>query len=169
MDWIFDNIQMLIAAAAAVAYWLNQRNKAKGAADEESPDEVEGESLLEPEDEPKSLIPEGMQRRILEELGIPQPELEPQLPPEPPIIPELPPPLPVVVAEPPAVLPVVRSAVQTPNHRAESPSPQTRSSDRRDALRGALHSGGKIREAMLLREILGPPIGLRPRDDSGAR
>ena len=29
MDWIFDNLQILIAAGAGVAYWLNQRNEAK--------------------------------------------------------------------------------------------------------------------------------------------
>jgi hypothetical protein len=29
MDWIFDHLQFVIAAAAAVAYWLNQRKSAE--------------------------------------------------------------------------------------------------------------------------------------------
>ena len=29
MDWIFDHLQFIIAAAAAVAYWLNQRRTAE--------------------------------------------------------------------------------------------------------------------------------------------
>lgn len=168
MNWIMDHLQLLIGAAAAVAYWLNQRREAKTEPAEEQPDDGGEVSRKEaPEHEESTvLVPDDIRRRILEQLGIPQPEKEPVVPPPtPPPLPP-PPPLPVLIPNP---QPVLSEAVPVagPVAKPMALRPRTSSlSARRDGLRRALRSSGRIREAILLREILGPPVGLKPADRS---
>lgn len=163
MNWILDHLQILIGAAAAVAYWLNQRREAKPGNDQEPPEEALHEAPSE-QDKPSALIPEDLQRRILEQLGIPQPEADPVLSPTPSSPPPLP--LPVVVPNLPTVLPEAVPAVQPVMNRLKLSQTASSMSVRRKGLRGALQSTEKIREAILLREILGPPVGLKPSDIS---
>ena len=163
MDWIQDNLQILIGAAAAVAYWLNQRREAKTKSAEEPPGEVSRREAPE-QAESTVLIPDDFRRRILDQLGIPQPEIEPVVQSAPPPLP--PPPLPVVIPDPPRVLAEVVPLVK-PVAKPTVLRPATSSrSARRNILKRALRSPGKIREAILLREILGPPVGLKPADRS---
>ena len=82
MNWILDNIQVLIGVAAAVAYWLNKRRE------ERLVNEQETDPGLEPEGEPasKSRLPpvlEEARRRLLEELRLP---VEPETVEEPPVL-----------------------------------------------------------------------------------
>ncbi|GEM_PF-2311955 len=160
MNWILDHLQILIGAAAAVAYWLNQRRGAKTESADEPPGEVLHEKAPEP-DEPSVLIPHDIRRRILEQLGIPQPEIEP-------VVQSTPPPLPVVIPDPPrvprAAVPLVKPVASSIVLRPTASSMSTR----RNMLKRAVESPGKIREAILLREILGPPVGLNPADRSRA-
>ena len=37
MDWVFDHLQLVIAAAGAIAWWLNQRRKGGAEGAEEPP------------------------------------------------------------------------------------------------------------------------------------
>ena len=48
MDWIFDNLQIVIAVAGAIAYWLNARNKDKAG----EPADYDGDG--EPDNVPRS-------------------------------------------------------------------------------------------------------------------
>jgi len=165
MDWILDHLQILIGAAAAVAYWLNQRREAKTGDDQETPEEALHDAPSESRD-PSVLIPDDFRRRILEQLGIPQPEIEPVVQSTPPPLP--PPPLPVAISDPPRVLQEAVPMVK-PVAKPIVVRPATSSmSARRNILKRALRSPGKIREAILLREILGPPVGLKPADRSRA-
>ncbi len=149
MDWVFENIQILVAVAATLAYWLSQRREARRAAESEPPPAEVGPATPPEYEERPVLVPDDLRRRILEQLGIPQPEAAPEPPPMP--EPVLPPPLPdlprvAAPVKPAATRPVLRAGF---NHRTAG-------------LRTALQARGKVREAILLREILGPPVGLRP-------
>jgi len=153
MDWIFDNLQFLLIAAGTVAYWLNQRRESRQREQmpaEPPPLEPSLHELPPEREERPVMLPDELRRRILEQLGIPQPELEPVAVPPPMPVPLLPPPLP----EPPSVAVPVKVAT-TPLVARVGTTP------RRAGLKAVLHSRGKVREAFLLREILGPPVGLR--------
>lgn len=157
MDWVFDNIQLLVAIAAAVAFWLNQRREARqrGQTPAEPPPLEPSLHELPPEREERPvMLPDELRRRILEQLGLPQPTPEPVAVPVPPPmpVPLLPPPLPEV----PVPVPVLAKPVAVLSAKPD------RMSARRAGLKAVLHSRGKVREAFLLREILGTPVGLRP-------
>jgi hypothetical protein len=142
MNWILDHLQILVAAAAAIAFWLNQRRETrKQAGGEPVPEDAStapgGRPVLSPED---------LRRRILEQLGIPTDEPPP---PEPVMAPPLPPPLPDIQA-PPVIV-----------RRTVPPPPKPVVVDPRARLRSALGSRTSVREAIVLREVLGPPVGLR--------
>ncbi len=155
MEWILDNLQFLVIAAGTVAYWLNQRREARQAEEESSqlPPEPSLHELppeREREERPV-LLPDEVRRRILEQLGIPQEEITP--PPAPPPLPVLPPPpLPARVA--------FVAPVQPKNEL--KPLASKRRPARHTALRAALRSKPRVREAFVLRELLGTPTGLRP-------
>lgn len=157
MDWIFDNIQVLVAIAAAVAFWLNQRREARQREQtpaEPPPLEPSLHELPPEREERPVMLPDELRRRILEQLGIPQPTTEPVAVPVPPPmpVPMLPPPLP----EAPVVVPVLAKPAAVPSVGRD------RLSVRRAGLKAVLRSRDKVREAFLLREILGTPVGLRP-------
>lgn len=55
---------------------------------------------------------------------------------------------------------------QQPRARAPKPTPETRTMpSQAHRLRRALHSEKALRQAILLREVLGPPVSLRPPGD----
>jgi len=154
MEWILDNLQFLVIAAGTVAYWLNQRREARQAEEESSqlPPEPSLHELppeREREERPV-LLPDEVRRRILEQLGIPQEEITP--PPAPPPLPVLPP--------PPLPEPVALVAPAKPK-TVLKPLAITRRPARHTALRAALRSKPRVREAFVLRELLGTPTGLQ--------
>jgi len=70
MDWVFDHFQLIIAVGAAVAYWLNQRRKAKE--EEEAARTVAPAQPNAPvidEAERIRRIQEEIRRKILERVG----------------------------------------------------------------------------------------------------
>jgi hypothetical protein len=154
MDWVFDNLQFLLIAAGTIAYWLNQRREARQR--EQTPAGLPPPTLHELPpgrelEERPVLLPDELRRRILEQLGIPQPAVEPVAIP-------IPPPLPAPMAPPPLPEPLVVAAPV--KFSKPELGVRTGASIRRAGLKAALHSRGKVREAFLLREILGSPVGL---------
>lgn len=194
MDWIFDNLQLLIAAGAGIAYWLNQRKEAQS---EDEQDHDTGYAPVDPDAaddaERARKIREEIRRKIAERSGSPRP---PVFVPEP-----EPPPLvqtdyerPMPVDDPYAhdewrdepVEPVGPSAEELAmlerqkllqermkeleakrsqaQHSAAAVSRKrrTRSSTKgmRD-LRDDLRETGSLRRAIVLREVLGPPVSMR--------
>lgn len=173
MDWIFDHLQVLIAAAAAVAYWLNQRRQ------EQADSEQEPETRFE-RDEPGSAdeaerarrIREEIRRKIAERAGGGQVQTAPA-----------PPPLYRRETAAPATTPTQSAAdVAMLEHQrrlqeqlqalkpAQSSSVLPLTKPRRTivqpmagglSLKHELRSQARLRRAIVLREVLGPPVGLR--------
>jgi|UniRef100_UPI004049B680 hypothetical protein len=174
MDWILDHLQIVIAAAAAVAYWLNQRREAQA---EEDPPPGSNFEREEPgaaeEAERARRIREEIRRKIAERVGGGLPS-SPQ--------PVSPPPLfsprqEVVVESRPtsgsadtAILERQRKlADQLEALKRQTPLQATNVSlDRpmpvgvaRSSLMADLRGRSNLRRAMVVREVLGPPLGLR--------
>lgn len=150
MSWLTDHLQILLVVGGAIAYWLNQRYNPPVADQEDEPtDDGRG---TRPTRERQVLIPDEVKRRILEQLGVPVPAAprppEPTAPP--PIVDSVPPPMPqpIVVAQP-----KVTKVLQVERRSDLS----RRSRQIRDALRSPV----QVRQAIILREVLGPPVGLR--------
>lgn len=188
MDWIFDHLQILIAAGAGVAYWLNQRNEAKEAEQQTREEEFTTDDHDASEDEARARkIREEIRRKIAERRGGSGPA-------------ESPPPLferpfqetpvdnpyahdewreapPVVVgpsAEERAVLERQRvlqeRMKELEQKRAKTKQlsatvsrkrPARTSSNGRRSLKDDLRETGSLRRAIVLREVLGPPVGMR--------
>lgn len=190
MNWILDNIQIIIGIAAAIAYWLTNLRTAK--AELPPPDhEVEVEDVFGPDFDFGERRDEPAPRREV----LPPPPLHPR--------PHVPPPLPVMASaaaaelarqqglmdrlnrlrktEAPAV-PAIAAAprasgggraartakvarvarvaktarlAKTSTAAYEIPATST------NALRQRLQDQHEIRRAIVLREVLGPPLGMR--------
>jgi hypothetical protein len=166
MDWIFDNFQIVALVGLALASWLKSRADAKAAEREER----EARRELE---EPVDIFGPAEEWR----------EVQPA--------PMVPPPLVKVKPQPGRVVTYEAAnetetelkhqmdlqermrqlretkAVTTGGAavtRARSTSRQTAQKSTSTApisLRGALHNRGQLRRAMVMREILGPPLALR--------
>src|SRR5262245_49236072 len=67
MNWIFDHFQLVIAVAAAVAAWLNDRRKKAGGAGTEG--EAPPQSTVTGEDDQTRRIQEEIRRKIAERRG----------------------------------------------------------------------------------------------------
>lgn len=196
MDWIFDHLQILIAAGAGVAYWLNQRNEAREAREAEQQSrekELTTDEYDASEDEARARkIREEIRRKIAERQQGSRPVVKPV---------DTPPPLfdkpfqetpvedtyghdewrdeppPVVVGPSAADRAVLerqrvlqnrmkeleatraktkQSTIMVTRRRASrAPSKEKRS------LRDDLSETGSLRRAIVLREVLGPPVSLR--------
>jgi len=222
MNWIFDNLQIVLTVAAALAYWLTQRAASKS--DKQAKGRPGAERQATPDVEDFDLtrkIQEEIRRRIAERRGemSEPPQGQPfdkaqgrsmERPPEPEQFeryrePEPPPPLQPVPVEPPS--PVMspmgvpesdlerqleeareRAALTAEKRKQASVklSQALRSSEAAAAgirapkmpslgwqmttggqggsnrtLRRALLSPSTVRQAIVLREVLGPPVGLR--------
>jgi len=188
MDWVFDNLQIIIAAAGAIAWWLNQRRKGGMEGDEEP---VPPETTFEDPElaERTRKIREEIQRKIAERArGYPteQPTAPIDMTDEPPLVRE------VVVTEAP---PVPRRGLSAPEaqRQAEILEEQATLAERlreaeqmkiaaqkraryeaatadhsntartlsRSTVLDDLRDPAALRRAFILREVLGPPVALR--------
>lgn len=148
MDWIFDNIQILIAIGAAVAFWLNKARE-----------ERETRRQMEENDEPVDWEDEVFGPREEEALA----------PPPPPRIvihQRTPPPLPPQAdAEVQRQREMMERLKTLRAERAQAAAKKTAARAAAPAalagLRSRLRDKGEIRRAVVLREILGPPVGLK--------
>ena len=168
MDWIFDHIQIVALIGIAIASWLKSRMDAKAAEREEQrprqemPDE---EDLFGPD----------------EEWRIPQEQTMPSVPP--PLVRTSPPPMPMASEErereAAAVLKhqadlqerlrQIRETKATTTGGASATRVRVAASQThakpavaaKAGLRSALRNRKETRRAIILREILGPPLGLR--------
>jgi hypothetical protein len=165
MDWIFDNFQILAIVGIALASWLKARSDAKAAKREEQETRRE---LEEPED---VFGPE-------QEWREPQQWSPPPMPPPLVVTPRTPPPIPAAAMEVEAELKrqmqmqerlrelretkaVTSGGAAATRTRAATQQTGYTASAVPIGLRGVLRKRGEIRRAVILREILGPPLGLR--------
>lgn len=150
-------VLLLVIAAISLVNWLiersaklrEQRRREKEASNQGQPPPVSSPNFPEPS--PREEIEDQM-RRMLESFGLPveDPKPIPQKPEpvfvfEEPIAPPLPPPKPQLTNPRPAVRRGIEKSTPTLTHRAWT---------------SRLGSPQGLREAMVLREILGPPKAL---------
>ncbi len=161
MNWIFDNFQFVLIVALALASWLKHRAEAKAAEAEARRELEEGAGSDDGYDaEPDWTVPEMPQ--------MPPPLARPAA---------TPPPLRVDPVEMDAVLQrqqelqerlkqikaakvgtVAKMAKARPTGSAGPPNTMVSVGP---GLRAALRNPDQTRRAVVLREILGPPVGLR--------
>lgn len=200
MDWILDHLQLLIAIAGAIAYWLNARKKEKAGEPDDydgdgKPDvlQQDGRSLREPaapvqHDDNTRRVQEEIRRLIAERN---RGENRPVLPSTP--APATPPPL---RRSEPELAPYAAEARRAETEReaaavlerqrgladqfaalqarraaasreakdvwAASPEPAARKTGAEDvSLLRELRNVRSLRKAIVLREVLGTPVGLR--------
>jgi hypothetical protein len=181
MDWILNHLQFVLAAAGALAYWLNERRKA---GQEEAPPPHVSKTFEDPElAERTRKIREEIQRKIDQRArGYVQPQA------------------PVARAEYESPPPIIREvAVARSSHRLDAqrqaeileeqaammerlrevevmkaaaqkrvefetatsdPSPELRAQTRSTVVQD-LRSSAALRRAFILKEVLGPPVALR--------
>jgi hypothetical protein len=168
MDWIFDNFQILALVGLAFASWLKHRMDTKAAEREER--EAREQMAGEPQDEDE-----------FDDWKLPEPEYQPLVPP-PLRQAQQPPPVPAIIAEAQAAaqaelarqariqerLREIRETkavttggaaatrARTAGKKSPSPAPATSTS-----LCAALRDRPQVRRAVVLREILGPPLAMR--------
>ena len=158
MDWIFDNFQILALVGLALASWLKSRADAKAAEREE---EEARRELENPE----------------EYFGPDEAWTRPSPPPAPPpLVRAVPPPVPVFETEAELKrqmemqerLRQIRETKAVTSGGAAETRARTKDAKVTKAasavpagLRGALRNHGQVRRAIVMREILGPPLGLR--------
>lgn len=196
MDWIFDNLQIVLAVAAAFAYWLTQRKQAEQEEEERGADQEQFPTRVDDE-----LGDEARARRIREEIRRKIAERSAGAP-MPPLVAPDPPPLYRQEAEPPSPRPqpqpksteapapvradedpwksvwasqqklqdqmqalaeTRRKAAQFTGPRLAVPPPQPAVAVALPggSLRAELGDRDRLRRAIILREVLGPPVGLR--------
>lgn len=188
MDWVFDHLQLIIAAAGAIAWWLNKRRDPAGA---ETPAPHQEDTFDDPElAERTRRIREEIQRKIAERArGYPteQPTLPREQQAEPPVVVRE-----VVVPEVPSVIrrgaPAAEvqrqaeileqqaaiaeqlreaelmktAALKRAQYEAATTDQTTvLRSQARSTVLGDLHDPAALRRAFILREVLGPPVALR--------
>ncbi len=145
MDWIFDNIQILVAIGAGIALWLNKRHEER-----EQQRQMEEEGPADWEEE---------------EFG---PE-ETSPPPQIVIHQRKPPPLPPTenaeAVRQREMMERLKALRAERNAQAATKNAPARTKTSPAMVPGSLQSRlrdrGEIRRAIVLREILGPPVGLR--------
>ncbi len=189
MDWVFDHLQFVIAAAGAIAWWLNQRRKGGMEGDEAPPPQET--TFDDPElAERTRKIREEIQRKIAERArGYPaeQPTLPLDVPDEPPLVRE------VVVTQTAPVQRRSSTAHLEAQRQAEILEEQATLAERlqeaeqmklaaqkraryeasttdhagaarslsRSTVLDDLRDPAALRRAFILREVLGPPVALR--------
>lgn len=160
MDWLFDNIQILFIIGIAIASWLKSRNDQKKAGQEEDdsplPDWIP-EEILKPRRPPpltKSGVPPGLPGApkpppLIETASIPSIPIDDQ-----------------ALARQREILEklaAVKAAKQAAAHvvKTDKTAKAKASSAPSTSLRHALRDPAQTRRAVVLREILGTPVGLR--------
>jgi hypothetical protein len=177
MDWVLNNLQILFLVAIAVVAILQRLKKAP-----EGEESRRTAPATAEEEERTRRIQEEIRRRIMERRGLvpaaPQSgddgeEARP-FPSAPPMIEEIRPvrvePPPVVVVDPKIAVELkrqqemierVRQLEAATRLRAAMATVSTVAAEPVDRSLPDLQSRGGLRRAILLREILGPPVGLR--------
>jgi hypothetical protein len=162
MDWIFDNFQILALVGIALATWLKKR------ADDKAAEREEQEARRELEEPQEVFGPD-------EAWGSPYQEPAPSSLP-PPLVRVAPPPMPAFETE--AELKrqmemqerlrqlretkaVTSGGAAVTRERTKDAKHPKISSAVPVSLRGALRNHSQVRRAIVMREILGPPLGLR--------
>jgi hypothetical protein len=215
MDWIFENLQIIIVVAGAIAYWLNQRAREKAGEEADYDDDGIPERPARRDLEPRTMdggeseqeerarrIREEIQRKIAERRGqsAPPPMPEPVFAEREPVFGDelspFPPPLrPVEVPPPVQTREMVSAYAETEaleRQRRLAEQLEQLQTQRRDARRAADHAfhnvhaprsaevvvagarplgvrglGAELRDpralrrAIVMREVLGPPVALR--------
>ncbi|MCF7687462.1 MAG: hypothetical protein K9M98_00485 [Cephaloticoccus sp.] len=186
MEWILDHLQILIAAGAAVAYWLNQRQQSKAEGEAE-----QGPDPTWHDDNPAAAEEAERARRIREEIRRKIAERAQGQGPTPAQVPpplfrrEEPKPLPrfetaaqnrddgsgYMIAEDNAVLlrqrkiqEQLQALQDTPKvvkHASMTTKMVPPATGISASLRQDLRRGGSLRRAIVLREVLGPPVAMR--------
>jgi hypothetical protein len=188
MDWVFDHLQFIIAAAGAIAWWLNQRRKGGMEGDEAPPPEEA--TFDDPElAERTRKIREEIQRKIAERArGYPteQPTLPLDVPDEPPLVREVvvtqAPPMPrrgltaleaqrqaEILEEQATLAERLQEAEQMKLAAQKRARYEAATADHSNAARSLsrstvlddLRDPAALRRAFILREVLGPPVALR--------
>lgn len=188
MDWVFDHLQLIIAAAGAIAWWLNKRRNPDG---DETPAPHQEDTFDDPElAERTRRIREEIQRKIAERArGYPteQPTVPREEQVEPPVVVRE-----VIVPEAPQVVRRGASAAEV-RRQAEILEEQAALAEQlreaelmkaaalkraqyeaatadqtmvlrtqaRSTVLGDLRDPAALRRAFILREVLGPPVALR--------
>jgi type IV secretory pathway VirB10-like protein len=167
MDWILEHLQIVGAIVVAAAYWLNQAREAKAAEKERQRRAAEG--LPEEEEEEFEFEEEEIEAEVMGRRAVP-----------PPLVQVKPPALPG-----PQVLTQNNSTElqrqeqlmdrlrQVRAERSASPASGAAATQRKVAAKGKgvasavpiglkarLRNCGEVRRAMVLKEILGKPVGL---------
>jgi hypothetical protein len=183
MRWILDNLQIVIAVAAALAYWLNQRKQQSAEetehpAEEGRPDDPFREFGADPaEAERTRRIQEEIRRKIAERAGGAPAPAPARVPEPPPLFQPEPPPRARTAAlaaasaheailqrqrdleEQLRAVEAGRRATRRNEVIAEASARKPTAA--RTALLGDLKGAENLRRAIVLREVLGPPVGLR--------
>lgn len=167
MDWIFDNFQIVALVALALASWFKSRMDAKAAEREEQRAREEMAQRGEVEDD--DFGPDEPWREVM---------MPPDFPPPPPLFRASPPPVPTAVVDTSAELKrqmemqdrlrEVRATRVVTTGGANATRKLTASKQTgyaapgvRHGLREIARNRSEIRRAIVLREILDPPLALR--------
>lgn len=188
MDWIFNHLQIVIAIAGTIAWWLNQRKQAQAGDEAAAPPAERG--FADPElAERTRKIREEIQRKIAERArgyANEQPTRPPDQPAAPPVVREVvvAPNTPVrrastvhyeaqrqteILEQQTALVEKLREAEQlkaaTLKRAQYAAATVDHSSDARALSRSTvlddLREPDALRRAFILREVLGPPLALR--------
>jgi hypothetical protein len=188
MDWVSDHLQFIIAAAGAIAWWLNQRRQSPTEGEEAAPPPET--TFDDPElAERTRKIREEIQRKIAERArGYPteQPTLPHDEPAEPPLVREVvvPPAPPMsrrgrtaleaqrqaeILEEQATLAERLREAEQMKIAAQKRARYAAATADNSNAARSLsrstvlddLRDPAALRRAFILREVLGPPVALR--------
>ncbi|MBW8781347.1 MAG: hypothetical protein JF599_05600 [Verrucomicrobia bacterium] len=184
MDWILDHFQILIGIAGVVAYWINQLRKNAAARSEESPQRNPLGELAEA-DERTRRIQEEIRRKIAERRGASAPAAPVQ-----PVRSQAEAPAPVVIvrndelaapayqpekwmdetvlerqrvlAAQLAALEASRAAAVREAQTVRTPASVVVTAPAGElSLLQELRTARSLRQAIVLREVLGPPVALR--------
>ena len=191
MRWLFENPQLLIVIGGAIAYWLNERRKAKEK--QAMAEEAEREPTDDEMAERTRRIQEEIRRKIEERQGRTAPPVQTRPTAVPPPIPLAPPPLREVVAvdEAPGAAELERvmeqqrryaeqlerlvaaeraaaaaavsgtSMVTMAAYASTAATSATKPLRGDDGVRSSLNDRAALRRAIVLREVLGAPKALQ--------
>lgn len=187
MDWITDHIQLVIAAAAAFAYWLNARKQQQEEDAEPTNERQFRDESHEAAEEAERArrIREEIRRKITERSGDGSPQAPRPVAGPPPLFPPREVAPPVFAPEPPPRQPMIDTAMLEQQRRLQEQLEEAARAKRRaqeirqglpgkrtnrvttaptlanGGLRADLRNRASLRRAVVLREVLGPPVGLR--------
>jgi len=145
MSWVFDNLQIVIAIAAGVAYWLNNMRQAKESREQDVPP-VDAEDIFGPDfdfGEPESVVPKPPPLPVADNGEfLRQQQLQERI---------------RIVRENKASN---RSSTEVSRTWQQKKDVPKKVEAFPNSIKSRLKTPGEIRKAFIMREILGPPTGL---------